>query len=91
MARSRDSNRNRPDATPALVSVADSHLDQVDDMAGQLHAVGLDIDQVLGRTGTITGSCPAQTIDTLRRVPGVSAVEPEMRIPLVRTTPRENR
>jgi hypothetical protein len=60
-----------------LVSVADSHLERMPEVADELRAAGLDISHVLNTTGTITGSMDSSKVDDLKGIPGVSAVEVE--------------
>lgn len=60
-----------------LVSVADSHLERIPELADELRAAGLKIDHVLNAAGTITGSINPSRLDDLRDIPGVSAVEIE--------------
>ena len=60
-----------------LISVADSHLERMPEVADQLRAVGCDISHVLNAAGTITGSMDASKVEDLKGVPGVAAVELE--------------
>jgi hypothetical protein len=46
----------------------------IHDVARDLRAAGLDVDQVLEFTGTVTGSAQPQTVNKLRGVPGVADV-----------------
>jgi hypothetical protein len=66
-----------------LVSVDDVHIDRVDEVADELRAAGLDVDQVMGASGMITGSMEPSKVDALKKIRGVSAVELErhVRIP----------
>jgi hypothetical protein len=78
-----DSNRRDPnEKLGVIISVEDDHLHRVDEVARGLRAAGLDDVQVLSRAGTITGSVEPHKLDDLRRVRGVSAVEPEHTIQL---------
>lgn len=43
-------------------------------VADDLRAAGLDVDQVLEFTGTVTGSAQPQTAERLRSIPGVADV-----------------
>lgn len=66
-----------------LIAVEDAHLDRLQELAAELKAAGMSIDRVSEVTGTITGSVSPARMAGLRRVRGVSAVEPEqvVRIP----------
>ncbi len=59
------------------VTVSDDHVDDVDGVADRLRAAGMNVDQVLGAVGIITGSAPSKRRSALRRLTGVSAVEGE--------------
>lgn len=48
-----------------------------DAVARELRAAGMDIDQVLGAAGIVTGSVAAGKRAKLARVPGVASVEAE--------------
>ena len=78
----RSSSRKIDPAGPAkksgiLVSVADSHLEKMPEVAEGLRAAGLDISHVLNAAGTITGSVDPSKVDSLKKIAGVSAVELE--------------
>ena len=58
------------------VTVADSHVAQIDDLAHTLRDAGLKVDGVLDAIGVITGSLPAeQRLQSIGSLPGVAAVE----------------
>ena len=59
------------------ISVADEHLDRLAEIADDLRSAGLEIDQVLKFTGTITGSMDPKRMEALKSARGVAAVEPE--------------
>lgn len=59
------------------VTVDDDHVAQVDGVAEELKAAGMNVDQVLGAVGVITGSVPSERRAVLERLPGVTAVETE--------------
>ena len=59
------------------VTVDDAHLGQVAELADQLSSAGMDVEQVLGEVGIITGSAPSEARATLEGLAGVSAVEAE--------------
>ena len=58
-----------------VVTVADSHVDNVDELAQSLSRAGLVVDQVLVASGIIMGAAPAGALARLRRTRGVKAVE----------------
>lgn len=57
------------------VTVADSDAGDVDEVAERLREVGMQVDQVLGTLGVITGSIDTDRITALEKVAGVAAVE----------------
>jgi hypothetical protein len=57
------------------VTVDDDHLTDVAGVADQLRARGMQIDQVMGTIGIISGTVPASMRHAMRHVPGVAAVE----------------
>ncbi len=59
------------------VTVDDAHLGQVGSLADQLSSAGMDVEQVLGEVGIITGSAPSESRAALEGLAGVSAVERE--------------
>lgn len=60
-----------------VVSVDADEPDVVSDIADRLSQAGLDVDYVLDELATITGTCDADTVDSLQSVPGVLEVETE--------------
>ena len=50
---------------------------KVRDVAHDLRAAGLDVDQVLEETGIVTGTADSGTQDRLRKIQGVSDVSPD--------------
>jgi hypothetical protein len=70
-------------ARAVTVTVADSDLAEIEDVAQRLRDAGMTVDAVLGAVGIITGSVPDASIASLHAVPGVAAVEPQatFRIP----------
>jgi hypothetical protein len=71
-----------PERTPVAVTVDDAHLDGIDDLSERLRAAGMEVEQVLGPIGVITGSAPPGW-ESLADLDGVAAVEPQrtMRLP----------
>ncbi len=59
------------------VTIDDDHLSHADEVADQLRAAGMTVEQVLGTVGIITGSVDAGQRPSLEAVPGVAAVEEE--------------
>jgi hypothetical protein len=57
------------------VSVDDAHVSQIDQVAAQLRAAGMHVDRTLAAIGSISGHVTGNLVQTLRKVPGVSAVE----------------
>jgi len=57
------------------VTVADSHAGVIDEVAAQLRQAGMDVEQVLGTLGVITGSIDDALIAAIEALPGVGAVE----------------
>lgn len=58
------------------VIIDHDHQSRIDDLADQLRAVGMRVDQVLGAVGVITGTLidDAQR-STISRIPGIAGVE----------------
>jgi hypothetical protein len=59
------------------LSVSDSHLKRLDQVARDAKAAGLEIEQQLDGIGVITGSIEADRIAHLHRIAGVDHVEPD--------------
>lgn len=57
------------------VSVADDHLDLIDDVVGRLETAGMHVEQVLRPVGVITGSVGPGAREALSGLAGVAAVE----------------
>jgi hypothetical protein len=68
---------------PVSVTVRDDHLEALDDIVRGLQARGMQVDQVLGSLGIITGSAPEEALGALRSVDGVASVDEQLthRIP----------
>lgn len=67
---------------PIVVTVEDSYLDRIDDIAEHIRDLGVQIDEILKATGLICGSTGGRLTE-LRKVPGVMSVEdqPTFEIP----------
>ena len=57
------------------VTVDDEHLTGIDDVVAELRASGMQVDQVLGGVGVISGSVPEDRQQSLQAVAGVKSVE----------------
>ncbi|MDX6683136.1 MAG: hypothetical protein QOG94_3175 [Solirubrobacteraceae bacterium] len=57
------------------VTVADSALAEIEQLAGRLRRAGMAVDAVLGAIGIITGSVASARLASIRTLPGVAAVE----------------
>jgi hypothetical protein len=57
------------------VTVADSALADIEQLAGRLRRAGMAVDAVLGAIGIITGSVASARLASIRTLPGVAAVE----------------
>jgi hypothetical protein len=78
------------DATPGAdmskiqvtISIDDAHLEQIDQVADQLKAAGLDVDQTMSTLGIVTGSVDSDKLSALSKVDGVDSVQKEKTINL---------
>ncbi|MEM7580262.1 MAG: ketohydroxyglutarate aldolase [Cyanobacteria bacterium P01_A01_bin.80] len=57
------------------VSINDDYLDEILDVAANLQAVGMNVENIMPILGIITGSAESTQIDKLSQVEGVSAIE----------------
>ncbi|GAA1994932.1 hypothetical protein JL107_08265 [Nakamurella flavida] len=57
------------------ITVDDDHLQDVAGVADRLRARGMQVDQVMGSIGIISGSVPSGMRQAMRQVPGVAAVD----------------
>ncbi len=57
------------------VTVDDDHVGRIDDLANQLRAAGMQVHQVLGVVGIITGAVTDAARPAIAQVPGVASVE----------------
>ena len=64
--------------THVSVTVDDGHRDSLDGVVEHLRASGMEVEQVLGSLGMVTGSAPAETLDALRGVEGVASVDEQL-------------
>ncbi len=64
--------------TQVSVTVGDGHRASMDGVVQSLQARGLQVEQVLGTIGIVTGSAPADAIEALRGVEGVDSVDEQL-------------
>lgn len=57
------------------VTIDDDQLSRIDDLADQLRAAGMRVDQVHGAVGVITGEVTEAQRATISRIPGVASIE----------------
>jgi uncharacterized membrane-anchored protein len=57
------------------VTVDDTHLDKIEEVAAHLRSSGMHVDQVLNEIGVISGSVPDDRRQLLQTVTGVQSVE----------------
>lgn len=60
-----------------IVTVTDAKLDNIESVATSLRARGMKVEQVLPKTGVISGSSAPSKMEQLRGVEGVESVEQE--------------
>ena len=64
--------------THVSVTVGDDHRESMDGVVESLRASGMEVEQVLGTLGLVTGSAPADSLDVLRGVEGVASVDEQL-------------
>ena len=64
--------------THVSVTVGDDHRATLDGVVENLRASGMEVEQVLGMLGIVTGSAPAEALDALRGVEGVASVDEQL-------------
>jgi uncharacterized membrane-anchored protein len=57
------------------ITVDDTHLDSIEEVAAHLRSSGMQVDQVLNEIGVISGSVPDDRRQLLKTVTGVQSVE----------------
>jgi hypothetical protein len=57
------------------VTVADAQGGAIEELAARLRQAGMDVGQVLGTVGIITGSVDDSRLAAIEALPGVAAVE----------------
>ena len=65
-----------------VVTVDERHVDRIQQVADALRQAGLDVHQVLGTSGIITGNVESSQRASLASVPGVVAVEEDQTVQL---------
>ncbi len=63
------------DKIQVTVSLDEAHISQINQVADQLRAAGLEVDQVLSTIGIVTGSIESENMSSLSQVDGVESVE----------------
>jgi hypothetical protein len=61
------------------VTAADAQAGAIEDLAARLRQAGMDVAQVLGVVGVITGSVDDARLAAIEALPGVAAVEAQAR------------
>jgi len=61
--------------TGVTITVDDTHLDRIEEVAAHLRSSGMQVDQVLNEIGVISGSVPDDRRQLLKTVTGVQSVE----------------
>jgi hypothetical protein len=64
--------------THVSVTVDDGHRGSMDGVVESLRATGMQVEQVLGSLGIVTGSAPDDALDALRGVEGVDSVDEQL-------------
>ena len=59
------------------VAVDDAHLEHIPDVVKRLKASGMTIGDVMNKLGAITGSADPSALEAIRKVKGISHVEPQ--------------
>ena len=61
--------------TGVTITVDDTHLDRIEEVAAHLRSSGMQVDQVLNEIGVISGSVPDDRRQLLKTVTGVQSVD----------------
>lgn len=67
--------KQSPAEVDVVISVDNSHISQLSEMAKQLSSKGLKDVQELKEIGIISGKCDPKTLKKLQGIAGVSAIE----------------
>ena len=65
-----------------LISVRDSHLDMIDDIAHAAERAGMEVDATMPNIGVVSGLIETDRIDALRAIEGVQDVEQDRKFSL---------
>ena len=65
-----------------LISVRESHLGSLDDIAKAAEQAGMDVDTKMAEIGVVSGLIDADRIDRLRAIEGVQDVEVDKKFTL---------
>jgi cell division protein ZapA (FtsZ GTPase activity inhibitor) len=65
-----------------LISVRDSHLGSLDEIAKAAERAGMDVDAKMKEIGVVSGLIEADRIDALRAIDGVADVEEDKKFSL---------
>lgn len=57
------------------ISVDDAHLDRIQDVAQNLRAAGMNVEQTLSSIGVISGSIHSDQLDCISQIKGVRHIE----------------
>jgi hypothetical protein len=60
------------------VTVAGAQVGAIEELAGRLRQAGMDVAQVLGAVGIVTGSVDDSRLAAIEALPGVAAVEAQV-------------
>jgi len=64
------------------IAIADDYLSQLAEVISRLRAAGLEVQQVMGEIGVVTGTCDSSQMAGLSKVAGVESVEGDRTIRL---------
>jgi len=62
------------------VSISDSHMGRVSDVAAAAERAGMNVEQQLPQIGALTGTIEQDQLQALRRVAGIQHVEEEREV-----------
>ncbi len=65
-----------------VISVADGHLDRIDEVVARLREAGVQVEKVLRTVGVITGSVGETGVHSLGVLDGVGSVEQDRTVRL---------